>query len=1040
MQPPVPNIKTRIALPSPMVMVMPIPIAPRSIPIPLFNLIQTRMRHQMIHIHNPVQMVNLVLQSLRQQTALRIHLKRLRIQVQRPRPHLLRPQHHPPIPRNAQTPLLHLPLPLLPHNLRVHQNQSLLHIRRLHNRDTLQIPNLIRRQPHPAMLNHRLHHIRRQPPVLRRNLPNLTRLPEKNRVRHQPNLQQSHQKTLNLKKLKRQPHPNYTPPPPQSSTPPKPPTPAPLSNPNPTPYNPPLTKNRKQTTGSPDVPNKTPESQQPLEAAAPRTSPPTPDSFPLNSNIATLGYLFFSLNALFFACLSVANPGAYSTITYEDSWVEYLTPAWFLLTALILFATALAEQRLPLRCVYILAAIAFLFAAGEELSWGQRIIGFPTPDFLLNINRQDEVNLHNINITHGKFEAIYQVATTLLCMITAAAFFIRKDKLFNIPLPSILLVLAFLTAESYRPVEADILSFDFISFITDREKALLLFFAIYALISRQPKEILAATAAAFALLLAIAYAHHRSDIPAGNFYETREYLFSIVCFFYALDLLLAQKPAHRRLATPFAALKLPTSQIPFPPKLKLPISVIPFPPKLKLPTGWIPFQPATKPGPADSTAARPNPPNAALARNLTPTPWLIACLTIIAASSGLAYFAHFTEQAKIAAIEERYQQILSLDPDIASNFNVYLTGKELTYLKDPCLPTDIEPRFLLHLTPADQKSLPSHRQQHAFDNLDFNANAFTRAKKIPTLNNKCLATIPLPDYPITKIRTGQNILGQPPIWEKEIPVYSSPEAKNAAIAAIEERYQQIQSLKPDIISNFNVYLTGKELTYFKEPCLPTDTEPWFFLALYPADQKSLPPHRQQHGFDNLDFPGTAFDQAKKIPTLTNKCLAIIPLPDYPITKIQTGQYIPGNPPIWEKEIPVYSSPEAKNAAIAAIEERYQEIQSLTPNITGTFNVYLTGKELTYFKDPCLPTDTEPLFFLHLTPADPKNLPHHRQQHGFDNLDFSAAAFDQAKKIPTLTNKCLATIPLPDYPITKIQTGQYTPNQPPIWQQEIPVHP
>ncbi len=572
------------------------------------------------------------------------------------------------------------------------------------------------------------------------------------------------------------------------------------------------------------MPNNPPKSA--LPALTP--PPPPPDSRPLNPNIATLGYLFFCLNALFLACLSVANPGAYSTITYEDSWVEYLTPAWFLLTALILFATALAEQRLPRRCVYILAAIAFLFAVGEELSWGQRIIGFATPDFLLNINRQDEVNLHNINITLGKFEVIFQVATTLLCMITAAAFFCRKKTLFGIPLPSILLVLAFLTVLSYRSAGLDILSFDFISFITDGEKALLLFFAIYALISRQPKELIAATAAAFALILAIAYAHHSNGIPGNNIFEAHEYLFSAVCFFYALDLLLAQKSAHRRLATTFAKLKLPTSRIPFPPKLKLP-------------TGWIPFQPAIKPGPDVSTAARPN---AALARNLTPTPWLIACLTIIAASSGLAYFAHFTEQAKIAAIEERYQQIQSLTPDITSNFNVYLTGKELTYFKDPCLPGDTDPHFLLRITPADNKSLPYDRQRHGYEALDFPSKAFDRATKIPTLDNKCLAIIPLPNYPITNIQTGQytSVIGW--IWQAEIPPSpAGPQTRApntaapvgahsrapATLAEIKEKYQQIQSLTPDITATFNVYLIEKELTYLKDPCLPTDIEPRFLL-------------------------------------------------------------------------------------------------------------------------------------------------------------------------------------------------------------------
>ena len=762
------------------------------------------------------------------------------------------------------------------------------------------------------------------------------------------------------------------------------------------------------------MPNNPPEPSQPLEAAAaPRTyPPPPPDSRPLNPNIATLGYLFLCLNVLFLVYFLVADPQGYAALTKEDSWVEYLTAVWLLFTGLILFATALAERRLPLRCLYILGGIAFLFGAGEEISWGQRIIGFATPDFLLNLNYQNEFTAHNINgISLGK---TYRQAVLALCLLTCAAFFIRKDRLLGIPLPSILLVLAFLTVLSYRPAGLDILSFDFISFITDGEKALLLFFAIYALISRQPKELIAATAAAFALILAIAYAHHSNGIPGNNIFEAHEYLFSAVCFFYALDLLLAQKPAQRRLATPFAKLKLPGRSIP-------------------LPT-------AIKPGPDGPAPARSNPPTAALVQNFIRTPWLIACLTIIAASSGLTYFAHFTEQARDAAIEEKYQEILTLDPDITANFNVYLTGKELTYFKDPCLPTDTETWFFLALYPADQKSLPSHRQQHGFDNLDFHADAFDWAAEIPSLNNKCLAIISLPDYPITKILTGQNIPGQPPIWQKEIPVYSSPEAKDAAIAAIEQRYQQIQSLTPDITANFNVYLTGNELTYFKEPCLPTDTETWFFLALYPADPKSLPPHRQQHGFDNLDFTASAFDRAARVPSLTNKCLAIIPLPDYPITKIQTGQNIPGQPPIWQKEIPVYSSPEAKDAAIAAIEQRYQQIQSLTPDITATFNVYLIGKELTYFKDPCLPADTQPWFFLALYPADQKSLPPHRRQHGFDNLDFTASAFDQAKKIPTLKNKCLAIIPLPDYPITKIQTGQYTPNNPPIWQKEIPLHP
>ena len=41
-------------------------------------------------------------------------------------------------------------------------------------------------------------------------------------------------------------------------------------------------------------------------------------------------------------------------------------------------------------------AAALLFAAGEEISWGQRILDVETPDVLIDGNGQDELNLHNL--------------------------------------------------------------------------------------------------------------------------------------------------------------------------------------------------------------------------------------------------------------------------------------------------------------------------------------------------------------------------------------------------------------------------------------------------------------------------------------------------------------------------------------------------------------------------------------------------------------------------------------------------------------------
>ena len=58
--------------------------------------------------------------------------------------------------------------------------------------------------------------------------------------------------------------------------------------------------------------------------------------------------------------------------------------------------------------------------------------------------------------------------------------------------------------------------------------------------------------------------------------------------------------------------------------------------------------------------------------------------------------------------------------------------------------------------------------------------------------------------------------------------------------------------------------------------------------------------RKQHGFDNPDFD---FDGRGMV--LDGKCMARIPLPEYAIIRIGTGQYIPvegGYNHLWEEEI------------------------------------------------------------------------------------------------------------------------------------------
>ena len=106
--------------------------------------------------------------------------------------------------------------------------------------------------------------------------------------------------------------------------------------------------------------------------------------------------------------------------------------------------------------------------------------------------------------------------------------------------------------------------------------------------------------------------------------------------------------------------------------------------------------------------------------------------------------------------------------------------------------------------------------------------------------------------------------------------------------------------QPAIHSDFDVHLTDNRLIYTKEQCAEDDTAATFFLHIDPIDVEDLPDDRKQHGFDNMDF---GFERHGEI--VDGDCVATVPLPDYDIAAIRTGQYVPvdgGFQHLWEGEI------------------------------------------------------------------------------------------------------------------------------------------
>jgi hypothetical protein len=85
----------------------------------------------------------------------------------------------------------------------------------------------------------------------------------------------------------------------------------------------------------------------------------------------------------------------------EDGFIEWLTVIALVASAVLMLqrAWALRGVRSALFLfVTGMAAAVFLFGAGEEISWGQRIFSVETPEWLEARNKQKELNLHNLVI------------------------------------------------------------------------------------------------------------------------------------------------------------------------------------------------------------------------------------------------------------------------------------------------------------------------------------------------------------------------------------------------------------------------------------------------------------------------------------------------------------------------------------------------------------------------------------------------------------------------------------------------------------------
>jgi len=138
-------------------------------------------------------------------------------------------------------------------------------------------------------------------------------------------------------------------------------------------------------------------------------------------------------------------PVTYARLIAEDNWGEFATFVAFVI-ATFLFAARFTFSKTRRQDWWFLAlAIGTFIIAMEEIGWGHRSLGIPTPDLFQQHNIQREINFHNFSDSalNSSYRVVslgfvaYGVLLPLICAVYLPID--RLVKRLNLPLPTLYL-------------------------------------------------------------------------------------------------------------------------------------------------------------------------------------------------------------------------------------------------------------------------------------------------------------------------------------------------------------------------------------------------------------------------------------------------------------------------------------------------------------------------------------------------------------------------------------------------------------------------
>ncbi len=161
--------------------------------------------------------------------------------------------------------------------------------------------------------------------------------------------------------------------------------------------------------------------------------------------IGSIPFVSFSIFLLY--RLQLDDLSAYGRLVEEGSLVEWFSFLFLFLSSIFFVITGIQEANKLVRRFVLGSGFLVFILSMEEVSWGQMIFNWRSPEIFVRINSQQETNLHNLLLISGEPNTF--IVTLVLFFLTISCLLrwylssknkIRSNTIADIVLPPFFLI------------------------------------------------------------------------------------------------------------------------------------------------------------------------------------------------------------------------------------------------------------------------------------------------------------------------------------------------------------------------------------------------------------------------------------------------------------------------------------------------------------------------------------------------------------------------------------------------------------------------